>query len=136
MHFKITQAISSKSQLLISYRNFDSKQTNDYQIYWQSQPAIVKGYTKEKDNSLFSQLTYKVSPKNKLFFRTYYDSYSNISLVNLEGTNVKFDETSFNQSILKPEIQFQSTTSKRNYIAGIGSYFETIDASSPETFLI
>ncbi len=129
MHFKITQAISSKSQLLISYRNFDSKQTNDYQIYWQSQPAIVKGYTKEKDNSLFSQLTYKVSPKNKLFFRTYYDSYSNISLVNLEGTNVKFDETSFNQSILKPEIQFQSTTSKRNYIAGIGSYFETIDAS-------
>ena len=130
LNLKLTQELSKKAQLLLSIRNYDSKQDNNYKIEYQSQPSIVNGFTTETDNSIFGQLTIKTSEKNKLFFRTFFDNYQNKSFVNLEGTNVRFDETSFIQSIFKPEIQIENSAGKsRKFIGGIGSYFETIDAS-------
>ena len=129
MNVKLTQTISPKTKMLVSFRNFDSKQDNNYQITWQTAPAIVKGYTKEKDNSLFTQFTHNTTKNSKLFFRIFYNNYDNNSFVNLENTETRFDETSFIQSILKPEIQIESNSLNRKYIAGIGTYFETIDAS-------
>jgi len=41
-----------------------------------------------------------------------------------------FDETTFDQSILKPEVQFEfNSPGKHLLIAGTGSYFEMIDAT-------
>ena len=126
---KITHDFSTKLQLLVSARQFDSKQKNNYQILWQNQPAIAKGYTKEKDQSGFLQLRWQVKADKKFYFRTFYDHYQNNSFVNLDKTTTRFDETSFNQSILKPEIQFESRHKANNYVAGAGTYFELIDAS-------
>ncbi len=130
MHAKITHDFSAKTQFLLSLRNVDSKQNNDYQITWQSQPAVVKGFTEEKDRSIFAQLRYNRSANSRIYFRTFFNNYSNKSFVNLENQDVRFDETSFNQTILKPEIQFEhSHNSTSKYIAGVGAYFETIEAS-------
>ena len=126
---KITHDFSNKFQLLISTRMYDSKQKNDYQIIWQGNPAIAKGYTTEKDQSDFLQLRWQMKKNKKFYFRTFYDHYTNHSFVNLEKTTIQFDETSFNQSILKPEVQFESNRKKSRYVAGAGSYFEMIDAS-------
>jgi len=128
-NIKLTQQINKKTDLILSYRNFNSKQDCNYMIEWQSNPAVVKGYTSEKDNTFFAQLTYKASARNKLFFRTFADHYSNTSFANLEKTDTRFDETSFIQSILKPEIQFENIGNKRKLIGGAGTYIEMIDAS-------
>ena len=126
---KITHDFSNKLQLLTSARQFDSKQNNDYRIYWQNQPAIAKGYTTEKDQSAFLQLRWQPSPDKKLYLRTFYDHYRNNSFVNLDKTTTRFDETSFDQSMLKPELQFESKCKENRYVAGAGAYFEMIDAS-------
>ncbi len=126
---KITHDFSNKIQLLASVRQFDSRQNNDYQILWQNQPAVAKGYTAEKDQSGFLQLRWQVKAEKKFYLRTFYDHYQNHSFVNLDKTTTRFDETSFNQSILKPEIQFESRHKTNNYVAGAGTYFEMIDAS-------
>lgn len=129
-NLKITQDLSSKTQLLVSLRGFDSKQDNNYQIYQSGVPGIVKGYTTEKDNSVFAQLKWSISPSKKWFFRTFYNHYANNSFVNLENTDTRFDETTFQQSIVKPELQFESAKNKNSrYVAGVGAYFETINAS-------
>lgn len=125
---KITQDINSKMQWLLSLRNFDSKQDNNYQILWGGNPAIAKGFTTEKDKSLFTQLRWQLKPQRKIYFRAFYDDYRNNSFVNLDKTTTRFDETTFNQSIIKPEIQYERVHGKNSYVAGAGAYFETMDA--------
>lgn len=126
---KIIHDFSNKLQLLVSVRQFDSKQNNDYQIYLQNQPAIAKGHTSEKEQSVFLQFRWQPKPEKKFYFRTFYDHYRNNSFVNLDKTTTRFDETSFDQSILKPEIQFESKRQENRFVAGAGAYFEMIDAS-------
>ncbi|HMK26677.1 MAG TPA: TonB-dependent receptor [Chitinophagaceae bacterium] len=126
---KITHDFSNKLQLMLSSRLFDSKQNNNYQILWQGQPAVAKGYTREKDQSDFLQLRWQIKADQKFYLRVFYDHYQNNSFVNLDKTSTRFDETSFNQSILKPELQFERKHKNNHYVAGAGSYFEMIDAS-------
>lgn len=129
-HLKITQEIGNKFQLLVSLRNYDARQDNNYQIFYQNLPAIVSGYTSEKDQSAFAQLKYLVSANSKIYFRGFYDKYSNESFVNLDKNGLRFDETSFVQSVLKPEVQFEKNrVGKSQYVAGFGANFEMIDAS-------
>ncbi|HEY6063267.1 MAG TPA: TonB-dependent receptor plug domain-containing protein, partial [Chitinophagaceae bacterium] len=104
---KITHDFSNKLQLLISARGFDSKQNNDYRILWQGQNAVAKGYTSEKDQSGFLQVRWQMKRDRKFYYRIFYDHYRNNSFVNLDKTTIRFDETSFNQSILKPELQYE-----------------------------
>ncbi len=126
---KINAALSKKTDLLFSLKNYYSKQTNDYQIYWQNNPTIVNGYTTETDKTLFVQLKHQLSTKSTIQIRTYFDNYNNTSFVNLKNTDYTFDETSFDQTIIKPEIQLEHEGSFHKYILGGGTNFETIDAS-------
>ena len=127
---KITQELNSKLQLLVSLRNYDAKQDNNYQIFYQNLPAIASGFTTEKDRSAFAQFKWLLNANNKLYFRGFYDRYTNQSFVNLEKTGLRFDETSFDQSVIKPEIQFEKNRpGKSQYVAGFGSNIEMIDAS-------
>ncbi len=128
-NLKLTHQFSKKAELLFSLRKFDSKQDCNYMINWQSAPAIVKGYTTEKDNTAFVQFKISTSAKTNLFLRTFYDNYSNKSFANLVSTDFRFDETSFIQTIIKPEIQIEHNSEKSKLIGGIGTYFENIDAS-------
>lgn len=127
---KITQDLSAKTQLLVSLRSFGSTQNNNYQIFQSGVAGIVNGYTTENDQSVFTQLKHTINTSKKIFFRVFYNQYGNNSFVNLENTNTKFDETTFKQSILKPELQYESVRARKSrYVAGVGAYLETIDAS-------
>lgn len=127
---KITQELSNKLQLLVSLRNYDAKQDNNYQIFYQNLPAIASGYTTETDRSAFAQFKWLLSSNSKLYIRSFYDRYTNQSFVNLDKTGLRFDETSFDQSVFKPEIQFEKNRpGKSQYVAGFGSNIEMIDAS-------
>jgi len=127
---KITHEISNNLQLLVSLRNHDSNQDNNYQILYQNTPAIAKGFTTETERSAYTQLKWMTAPNTRIYFRTFFDQYTNHSFVNLENTSIRFDETSFNQSVLKPEIQFEKTVPEKSvYVAGIGTNLEMINAS-------
>lgn len=127
---KITQELSNKLQLLVSLRNYDAKQDNNYQIFYQNLPAIASGYTTETDRSAFAQFKWLLSSNSKLYVRGFYDRYTNESFVNLDKTGLRFDETSFDQSVFKPEIQYEKNRpGKSQYVAGFGSNIEMIDAS-------
>lgn len=127
---KITQELSNKLQLLVSLRNYDAKQDNNYQIYYQNLPAIASGYTTETDRSAFAQFKWLLTANSKLYVRSFYDRYTNQSFVNLDKTGLRFDETSFDQSVFKPEIQYEKNRpGKSQYVAGFGSNIEMIDAS-------
>jgi outer membrane receptor for ferrienterochelin and colicins len=127
---KITQEFSKKMQLLVSLRNYDSKQDNNYQIYQQGVPVIASGATSEQDRSAFMQLRWKLNAESRIYFRSFYEQYQNHSFVNLDKTATLFDETKFDQTVLKPEIQFEKThPGKDQYVAGLGTSFESVDAS-------
>ena len=127
---KITQEISNNLQLLVSLRNYDAHQDNNYQILYQNAPAIAKGFTTETERSAYTQLKWMTAPNTRIYFRTFFDQYTNHSFVNLENTSIRFDETSFNQSVVKPELQFEKTVpGKSVYVAGIGTNLEMINAS-------
>ena len=115
---------------MVSLRNHDSRQDNNYQILYQNTPAIAKGFTTETERSAFTQLKWITAPNTRIYFRSFFDQYTNYSFVNLENTNIRFDETSFDQSVVKPEIQFEKTVAEKSvYVAGIGANFEMINAS-------
>lgn len=129
---KLTHNFSQRSQLLTTFRLYDNKLDNNYQIQpaGQTNLAVVKGYTDEKDFSAFSQ--WKLSTKNnhKIYTRLFFDRYTNSAFVNNETTGERYDETSSKSSIIKPEIQYESDIRKNvKYIAGIGAYIENIDAT-------
>jgi outer membrane receptor for ferrienterochelin and colicins len=127
---KIIQEISNNMQLLVSLRNHDSHQDNNYQILYQNAPAIAKGFTTETERSAYTQLKWMTAINTRIYFRTFFDQYTNHSFVNLENTTIRFDETSFNQSVVKPEIQFEKTVPEKSvYVAGIGANVEMINAS-------
>lgn len=129
---KLTHQFSSKSQLLTTVRLYDNSQDNNYQIQPAGQPlTVAKGYTDEKDISAFAQWKLNLNNNNhKIYSRIFYDRYTNTAFVNNESTGERYDETSSKSSILKPEFQFESDRKKNvRYIAGIGAYLESIDAS-------
>lgn len=129
-HLKLTHPFSKQTQLLVSARVFNSKQNNDYQIYQSGIVGIVKGFTIEKDHSFFAQLKHVLKHNQKIYCRTFVNTYANNAFVNLENTAITFDETNFKQIIVKPEIQFESNKKiNQNYVAGVGAYFETVNAS-------
>ncbi len=127
---KIVHDFSRKVQLQVSLRNYDAKQNNDYQIFWQGQPALAQGYTTEKDRTAFVQLRWLMKEGEKIYFRNFYDRYTNNSFVNLEKTETRFDETAFDQTVVKPELQFEKNRpGKSQYVAGMGALLETMNAS-------
>jgi outer membrane receptor for ferrienterochelin and colicins len=129
-NLKLTHDFTNKTQLLVSLRSFSSKQNNNYQIFQSGTAGIVSGHTTENDQSAFIQFKHQINSFKKVYFRTFYNQYANNSFVNLENTNTQFDETTFQQSILKPELQYESVKNKKSrYVAGVGAYLETINAS-------
>lgn len=131
--FKLTHNFSQNSQLLATFRLYDNKQDNNYQIQpaGQSYLSVAKGFTNEKDLTAFAQ--WKLSYNNnhhKIFTRLFFDKYTNTAFVNNESTGVQYDEMNSQSTIVKPEIQYESDVRKNvKYVAGIGSYFETINAT-------
>ena len=128
---KLTHQFSKKSTLLTTVRLYDNQQNNNYLITPPNEKtAIAKGVTNEKDISAFAQYKLQISPKRKIYFRTFYDRYANTAFVNNENTGAKYDETSSKSTILKPEFQFESDKNNNSkYVAGFGAYLEMIDAT-------
>lgn len=127
---KIIQNLSKKDKICISVRNYNEKINNNYIINWQGQSSIVKGPTEENDFTTFVQWQHISTEQAKWSFRTFYNRYQNKSLVNLEKTGERFDETTFDEYIIKPEIQFESSNNDNfKYVFGSGVNSEMINSS-------
>lgn len=126
---KLISEISPRDKFTLSVRNFHERQNNNYEIIYQGNLSVVKGHTDENDLSAFAQWLHKPAEKTKWYLRTFFNTYSNNAFVNLDKTDIRFDETTFKQYIVKPEIQFEKNKDHSRYVAGLGVNIEMIDAS-------
>jgi outer membrane receptor for ferrienterochelin and colicins len=93
---KVNFPLGSKLSNTITVRMFNQNQQNNYEIYpiGSTSSAVVKGNTIEIDYSIFNQLKWNINEKKKIYFRLFYNRYSNAASVN-DNKGVSYDETSF-----------------------------------------
>jgi outer membrane receptor for ferrienterochelin and colicins len=126
---KLTQYLSTNSQLVLSARYFDETQKNNYLVTDQSAPQTVTGTTKEKDWGVNLQHIQQLSKSSKLTTRLYFNQYTNNSDVFLKNNNERYDALRFFQRMLKPEVQYEKSAGQLKYTSGMGMLLESVDAS-------
>ncbi len=127
---KLLYDLNTKTQWQSSARLFTQKQVNNYLVYTGSQPAEVDGNSKETDWGFNNQLFHQLSKKVKFISRLYITGYQNNAEVFLQSNKQLFDKSYMQQLLVKPEIQVEvGEKINRKLIAGMGYYYETIEAN-------
>ena len=127
---KMIYDINAKNKFIVSARYFSDKQFNNYLIYPQSDPEVVKGNTIETDKSLYARLQHKVNNKLNYFTSIYATSYSNNAAVHLQKNDSLYEEIVLSQFLLKPEIQVNIGKNPSSLlVTGAGYNFETVNSS-------
>lgn len=78
---KVKFQLDEKSDLTISARYFSETQFNNYLIYPQDHPEVVKGTTKETDGSLFAKFNHKINNEVSYYASVYSTYYHNNAAV-------------------------------------------------------
>ena len=127
---KMIYDINAKNTFIVSARYFSDKQFNNYLIYPQSEPEVVKGNTIETDKSLYARLQHTVNNKLNYFTSIYATSYSNNAAVYLQENDSLYEEIVLAQFLLKPEIQVNIGKNPSSlFVTGAGYNFETVNSS-------
>jgi len=127
---KLTYNISDKNKLTLSGRYFSEKQFNNYLIYPQSEPEIVKGTTSETDGSLFARFDHKVNTAFNYTASVYTTSYSNNAAVYLKKNDSLYEKIQLTDFLLRPEIQVNvGKDPAALFVAGAGYNFETVNST-------
>lgn len=127
---KLTYNISNKNKLTLSARYFSEKQFNNYLIYPQSEPQIVKGTTAETDGSLFARFDHKVNSAFNYTASVYTTSYTNDASVYLKKNDSLYEKIQLTDFLLRPEIQVNvGKNPAALFVAGVGYNFETVNST-------
>ncbi|HEV2831413.1 MAG TPA: TonB-dependent receptor, partial [Hanamia sp.] len=127
---KMIYDINPKNKFTLSARYFSDKQSNNYVIYPEREPEIVKGNTIETDKSLYARWQHKVNDKLNYFTSLYATSYSNNAAVFLQKNDSLYEEIKLTQFLLKPEVQFNiGKDPSALFVTGAGSNFETVNST-------
>jgi outer membrane receptor for ferrienterochelin and colicins len=127
---KMIYDINAKNKFTVSARYFSDKQFNNYVIYPEQEPQIVKGNTIETDKSLYSRWQHTVNDKLNYFTSLYTTSYSNNAAVFLQKNDSLYEEIKLTQFLLKPEIQVNiGKNPAALLVAGAGYNFETVNST-------
>jgi len=102
---KVKFQLNEKSDLTISARYFSETQFNNYLIYPQDHPEVVKGTTKETDGSLFVKFNHKLNNKVAYYASVYSTYYHNNAAVFLEKNDSFYERIELTDFLLRPEIQ-------------------------------
>ena len=127
---KMIYDINAKNKFILSARYFLDKQFNNYLIYPQSDPEVVKGKTIETDRSLYARIQHKVNGKLNYFASIYAASYSDNAAVYLQKNDSLYEKIMLTQFLLKPEIQINVGKNPSSlFVTGAGYNFETVNSS-------
>ncbi|HET7118839.1 MAG TPA: TonB-dependent receptor plug domain-containing protein, partial [Hanamia sp.] len=89
---RLTYNINDKNKFTLSTRLFTETQFNNYLIYPQTEPEIVKGTTVETDESLFGRLQHKINDKVTYTGSIYATSYTNNASVFLQKNDSLYEK--------------------------------------------
>ncbi len=127
---KMIYDINAANKLTVSARYFSDKQFNNYVIYPDQEPEIVKGNTIETDKSLYTRWQHTVNNKLNYFASVYATSYSNNASVYLQKNDSLYEEIRLTQFLLKPEIQVNiGKNPSALFVSGGGYNFETVNST-------
>jgi len=127
---KATLEVSERKKLTVSARYFTGKQFNNYLIYPQSTPEVVKGTTIESDKSVFGKWQQEVNKKVNYYASLYATNYSNNASVFLQPKDSLYEKITLEQFLIKPEIQVNIGSNPSSLlIFGTGYNLESIKSS-------
>lgn len=127
---KLTYAIDNKTKFTLSGRFFTETQFNNYLIYPQSEPEVVKGTTIETDGSLFARLQHKVNKKLTYTGSVYATSYSNNASVFVQKNDSLYEKIQLSDFLLRPEVQVNIGKNPSSlFVTGAGYNFENVNST-------
>lgn len=127
---KFSYDLNEKNKLTFSARYFSDKQFNNYLIYPDQEPQIVKGTTIETDKSLYGRLQHKVNNDVNYFVSVYATSYTNNAAVRLQKNDSLYERIMLEQFLLRPEIQVNIGKNPASLlVTGAGYNFETVNST-------
>ncbi len=127
---KLTYDIDPKNKLTVSSRFFTETQFNNYLIYPQTEPEIVKGTTVETDASMFGRLQHKINNDVSYIGSVYATSYSNNASVFLQSNDSLYEKIRLTDILVRPEIQVNiGKHSSSLLVTGAGYNFENVNST-------
>ncbi|HEY5464685.1 MAG TPA: TonB-dependent receptor [Hanamia sp.] len=127
---KLSYKINDKNKFTLSTRFFTETQFNNYQIFPESQPEIVKGNTVETDASLFGRLEHKVNDRLTFIGSVYTTSYSNNASVFLQKNDSLYEKIQLADFLLRPELQVNIGKNPSSlFVTGAGYNYENINST-------
>lgn len=127
---KLDYNITDKLKFKASGRYFTQEQQFKYNIGSTTQPVHIHGETTEKDLNITSSLVYYWNSKLRTEARFYNSTYGNTLLSLNNSDNTIYEETYFDQTFTRGEIQgFYNLNERHKFTAGIGRLWESIIAT-------
>lgn len=130
---RLTYDVSSKTKVNLSGRYFTEDQSSRFNIGTPDQLEIIRGSGEVKDWNINPVVTHTFSDKLKTTFRFYGTRYRTASTLRYDRNGTLYDESFFDQTFNRPEIQSEYFFNKKNILTiGTGRIWETVAATRYE----
>lgn len=123
---RLTADLSSKLKLTVSGRYFTENQNNRYDVT----NDIITGLGKVLDWNINPVLTHRPSDRWKITYRYYRTGYRTDSDLRYQGTGEGYDQSYFQQTFNRPEIQVDRYIGQKQILTvGAGYLAESVNAT-------
>jgi outer membrane receptor for ferrienterochelin and colicins len=127
---RITYDFSNCTKFSLSGRYFTEEQESVTDIGTSDAPSIVNGIGTVGDWNINPVLMHNFSDKIKTTFRFYGSKYSTDSQLTYDSDGAVYDETYFDQTFYRPEVQTEYFLNSKNILTlGIGRIWESVEAT-------
>jgi outer membrane receptor for ferrienterochelin and colicins len=130
---RLSYRSSVKTNIELSGRFFTEQQDSKFSVGGTNQFSIVSGEGKVKDWNVNPVLVHSFTRSLKTTFRFYGTGYKTSSMLRYEHDGALYDDTFFDQTFLRPEIQSEYFFNAKNILTlGIGRIWERVEATRYE----
>ncbi|MBL0744380.1 TonB-dependent receptor [Chryseolinea sp. Jin1] len=127
---RVSYDLSSRTKFSLSGRYFTESQSSVSSIADGSDIALLDGKGTVKDWNVNPVMHFKLSDKWKTTLRFYHSKYSTTSTLNYRTDGAVYDDTYFDQTFLRPEVQVEYFVNTRNVVTlGVGRIWESVAAT-------
>lgn len=127
---RITYTLSERTRFTVSGRYFYETQESSANIGTTADPVAVDGRGDVTDWNVNPVVTHKFNDKLKTTFRFYGSKYGTQSTLRYRQDRGVYDDTYFDQTFYRPEVQAEYFFNERNALSlGVGRIWESVEAT-------
>jgi outer membrane receptor for ferrienterochelin and colicins len=127
---RVTYDLSNHTKFSLSGRYFTEEQESLTNIGTADAPVLINGIGTVKDWNLNPVITHNVSDNIKATIRLYGSNYSTTSQLSYQTDGAMYDETFFDQTFYRPELQTEYFINSKNSLTlGVGRIWESVRAT-------